>query len=198
MLPSLPGNGLNLMPRFPCLLFSSLLSVSNSLYALDRTFIDEAEPPVPSSVQEGAPWREQKTPLPPWPMEEDLIAFSLDAATPFRYFLDGKHLEIGGDQVVRYTLVAISPSGARNVSVEGIRCLPQGVYRVYAYGIGGRFQPLDSDWSPIDSHSDALHKELHGHFLCAPLTFGPRPKKDILRALRGQLLDRENSGFLPD
>jgi hypothetical protein len=149
------------------------------------------------------PWEEGKTALPPWPKDGDLVEFNLDTASPsrFRYFIDGKHLSIGSDEeVVRYTLVAESPSGTRNVTFEGLRCKAQGVFRTYAYGSNDRFILVEgADWQAITSQSgDRLHRELHGHFLCAPRTFEPRPIPDMIRALQGKVRGRENTGFLPD
>lgn len=165
-------------------------------------FIDEAEPAAPASISEGKMWQEGRVELPPWPLDSDLVAFELDTPSPsrFRYFLDGRHLQIGPDGVVRYTLVAESPSGTRNITYEGLRCMPQGVYRVYAYGSEKAFKPVETgEWQAITAASgDRLHRELHGHFLCGPRTFEPRPLKDIIRALQGGVRTRENAGFLPD
>jgi hypothetical protein len=176
------------------------LSVGPVCAAPERTFIDEPEPVVPSSVEEREPWAEEAFELPPWPRDSDLIEFELDSPSPFRYFIDGRNLRIGGDGVVRYTLVAESDGGARNVSFEGLRCTAHGSVQIYAYGAAGEFRPLPAtDWRSIrDEPGDMLHKELHGHFLCGPRTFEPRPRKDALRALKGRVGERENAGFLPD
>jgi hypothetical protein len=168
--------------------------------ATERPFIDTPEPPAPSSIKEREPWREQEVTLPPWPRDGDLVEFELDEASPFRYYLDGKHLSVGRDGVVRYTLVAESRSGTRNVSYEGLRCTPRGNYRIYAYGINGRFDAAPGEnWQGIaGTPGDQVHRELHDHFLCGKLTFEPRPKKDIIRALKGNIHPRANTGFLPD
>jgi hypothetical protein len=189
------------MPLVSLALMLMLILASSSVNAAKpRAFIDEAEPAAPSSVREGKAWEEEAAALPPWPQEGDLVEFRLDSPSSFRFFIDGRHLAIGRDGVVRYTLVAESASGARNVSVEGLRCTVNGAFRVYAYGSGDAFRPLaDGDWQAIRNRSgDSLHEELHGHFLCGPRTFEPRPIKDILRALGGQIQARENAGFLPD
>jgi hypothetical protein len=181
-------------------LFLAALTTPLAPAAAEKFFIDEQEPIVPSSVQEREPWKEIRGALPPWPRDADLVEFQLDAPSPFRYYIDGRNLSIGEDQVVRYTLVAESPSGTRNVSFEGLRCTPQGAYQTYAYGVNGSFQPQpETDWLRVTSQpGDAVQNELHKHFLCGPLTFAPRPKKDMIRALQGRIAERENSGFLPD
>jgi hypothetical protein len=176
------------------------LSAGAVFAAKERTFIDEPEPIVPDSVGEREPWREQELSLPPWPRDGDLIELELDAASPFRYYIDARSLSVGRDEVVRYTLVAESASGARNVSFEGLRCTPQGAFQIYAYGSGGELRPLpERNWTSIkQTPGDPLHKELHGHFLCGPKTFAPRPEKDMIRALQGHVAEKENAGFLPD
>jgi len=167
-----------------------------------RQFIDEAEPQVPSSVQEREKWKEQDSVgLPPWPKDGDLVEFQLDNdSRPWRYFIDGRNLKVGSDGVVRYTLVVEPSSGARNVSFEGIRCSPKGDFKIYAYGMDGSFQAVPGDeWQGISGvGGDQIHRELYRHFLCVPLKFQARPKKDMLRALSGPINPRQNSGFLPD
>ena len=185
-------------PALPILL--SLFYLTTASAEKERAFIDEPEPPTPRSIQEREEWKEQRAELPPWPRDADLVEFELDAPSPFRYYIDGKHLRVGGDGVVRYTLVAEARTGTRNLSYEGLRCTPQGTYRIYAYGSNGRFQALqEENWQGVrDRPGDELHQELHGHFLCGPLTFEPRPKKDIIRALKGNIQPRDNRGFLSD
>jgi hypothetical protein len=69
-----------------------------------------------------------------------LVELELEARTDFRYFVDAGSLSVGTDGVVRYILMARSPSGVENVTFEGLRC--SGEYRVYAVG-----RPGDGGWS---------------------------------------------------
>jgi len=190
------------MKPTPVLVLLALLAAAETHAEKRRQFVDEAEPPAPSSVQEAEKWKERETvPLPPWPKDGDLVEFRLDNdSRGLRYFIDGKNLRTGDDGVVRYTLVVESSSGAQNVSYEGIRCTPKGEYKTYGYGVDGSFKPLPEDqWQAIPRvGADALHRELHHHFLCVPLKFQPRPKKDMIRALSGPINARQNTGFLPD
>lgn len=192
------------MPRFPLSLMLALLLPSAMVSAEKKfgTFIDEAEPAAPASLQEGKQWEEVRASLPPWPADGDLVELEVDFRSPgkFRYFIDGRHLRVDADEVVRYTLVAESPSGTRNVTFEGLRCTAKGTYRQYAYGANGAFIPVEGGgWQPISLQTgDRLHKELHGHFLCVPRAFAPRPVKDMIRAFKGQVQLRENAGFLSD
>ncbi|MBP6808482.1 MAG: hypothetical protein KAX51_11025, partial [Chromatiaceae bacterium] len=99
---------------FPAVVLILTLSLASSLAlaAKPRQFIDEAEPAAPASIGDPKPWEEGKADLPLWPKDSDLVEFELDTASPsrFRYFIDGQHLTIGSDDVVRYTLVAESPT----------------------------------------------------------------------------------------
>src|SRR5207247_2560510 len=60
------------------------------------------------------------------------VKSTLAADTDFRFFIDPESVSVGEDRIVRYVLVARSPSGSESVTFEGIRCL--GEYRVYAVG----------------------------------------------------------------
>ncbi len=188
----------------PAVAFILTLALAPSLVeaAKPKLFIDEAEPAAPASISDGKPWEEGKMELPPWPKDSDLVEFQLDTASPsrFRYFIDGQHISIGRDDVVRYTLVAESPTGTRNITFEGLRCKAQGVFRTYAYGSDHSFKPVEgADWQAIIAKSgDQLHRELYGHFLCGQRTFEPRPIPDMIRALQGKIHGRENAGFQPD
>ncbi len=67
-------------------------------------------------------WKEVETQLPPMPQSADLLPFSVSGASSYHFSVDRKALAIGTDGVFRYTLVAVSEQGVRNVSYEGIRC----------------------------------------------------------------------------
>ncbi len=178
-----------------------LLALALPSQAAENSFALDPAPPGPKDVEPGAPWREASVRLPPWPADADLVEFKLDAREDaFRYFIDGKHLDIGPDQVVRYTLVAEGRGGTRNLSVEGIRCTPKGRYKVFAYSAGDRFSPLEGvDWQPISSEeSERYRHDLWQFHFCIPREFKPRPRKDMIRSLRGHIAPRQNTGFQAD
>ncbi|WP_295401499.1 CNP1-like family protein [uncultured Thiocystis sp.] len=174
-----------------------LLILATPTSAGENNFALDPEPPGPAYLEPGKAWREATTPLPPWPQDADLIEFEPDGpSSAFRYFIDGRHLGVGADQVVRYTLVAESRNGGRNLSYEGIRCTPNGQYKVFAYGSGGQFSPLEgADWQPI---AERYRHELWGFHFCVPRGFKPRIKKDMIRSLTGHTASRELSGFQAD
>ncbi|MCB2261398.1 MAG: CNP1-like family protein [Candidatus Thiosymbion ectosymbiont of Robbea hypermnestra] len=167
----------------------------------DRTLIDEPRPATAESFEDtGGGWKEGVTHLPPWPRNGDLIEFGVDDPAPqFRYYIDGRHISVGSDGVVRYTLIQKSPHGARNVSFEGLRCTPSGAFKTYAYGNQGHFEKTEGDWISLQGrHRDKLRRDLHGYILCRPRAFGPRSKRDMLHTLRTRVPKGASAGFLAD
>ncbi len=86
---------------------------------------------------------EIEVPPPPYPNRATLVPFRSDATTS-QVFIDPASISLGGDSVLRYTLVIRGSGGAENVTFEGMRC-GTGERRVYAYG------RRDSTWSPARS-----------------------------------------------
>ncbi len=116
--------------------------------------------------QQERDWREGEIRLPPYPGEAGLIEFSVSNVTSFRFFIDPASLSLGKDGVVRYTLVARSPSGYRNISYEGIRCA-NGSYKVFAIGNDGRWSIRESDWREIEPKTvQRWHNELRWQYFC--------------------------------
>lgn len=180
-----------------CLILATIVTAASA----ESPFVFGPEEIVPKSIKPGAKWKEGNVGLPSWPKDADLIEISLDRPDErFTYSIDQASLATGRDGVVRYTIVAEAGGDARNITFEGIRCTPNGAYRIYAFGHGGAFKLATGgdDWQPIGaSAADAARNELWRHYLCVPRLFKPRPKRDQLRMLRsGRVPEIENSGFL--
>jgi len=178
-----------------------ILSSPATFAARDRPFIDEMEPSTPASVQDrDTTWKEGATNVPPWPKDGDLIEFSVDdPSSQFRQFIDGKHISVGADGAVRYTLVVESRSGARNVSFEGLRCTPHGAFKIYAYGDNGRFEEAKGDWISLHGRvHDKIHEDLHKQILCVPRKFEPRSTKNMIHALQTRIPHDIGTGFVTD
>lgn len=86
------------------------------------------------------PWQEIAVQLPAAPRPENLAQFYVSPTATQSFAIDTQSLTVGADGVIRFTLVATSDAGARNVSYEGIRCVS---YERKAYAFG---QP-DGSWS---------------------------------------------------
>ncbi|WP_425452880.1 CNP1-like family protein [Trinickia dinghuensis] len=121
-----------------------------------------------------AAWTENKVDtLPPLPNEQDLIPFDVSNNTPLHFAVDGKSLSVGSDGVVRYTIVVTTPSGARNVNYEGIRC-DNYEWKLYA-GLNADHDGWDrtvaNDWTRIENGNlNAYQAALYQDYFCSSKT----------------------------
>jgi hypothetical protein len=106
-------------------------------------------------------------PAPPaFPQRDGLIQFSGRSASEFRFYVDATTLAVLPKGVVRYVLVARSPSGSDNVSFESIRC-PSAEYRVYAIGQSdGTWGGRPSEWRSIAAARQPSRISLYRDFFC--------------------------------
>jgi CNP1-like family len=103
-------------------------------------------------------------------------------ASDFRYYVDWGSVSAGEDSIVRYALVARSPSGAENVTFEGLRC--QGEYRVYAVGTAhGGWAGRPSEWRPMPRSPKAIQPALAKQYFC-PGRAAIRSSEEGQRAVR--------------
>jgi CNP1-like family len=86
------------------------------------------------------------------PRRAKLIEFPVADTGGFRFFIDAASLSVDAkDGVVRYVLVAQSPSGVQNVTYEALRC-PAAEHRVYATGQSDHtWAPSRTAWQPLRS-----------------------------------------------
>lgn len=78
------------------------------------------------------PFTEDAVTFPAPPVDRDAVPFSVGRdESPLRFAIDPKSVSIGKDNVVRYTVLITSKTGARNVNYEGLRC-DTGERRIYA------------------------------------------------------------------
>lgn len=177
--------------------FGSLLAGLMAILPVAAAAIDNDEPEIRNNYvapkSAGAP---QAVPLPAYPDADALLPIEVDTAgSPFRFYLDPASLSLVDRSVIRYTLVAESPSGARNVFYEGIHCMNR-AFIAYAYGINGGFQAVSHlRWLPLSaSGSHQHHRGLHGAFFCDNLMI-PIPPADIIDRVKYQ---RPAGGDLSD
>ena len=132
--------------------------------------------PMPRGIQDKSDWEiEQERrqdaggapALPAWPKDQNLVEFHGGNVTAFRFYIDATSLTVSSDGVVRYALVARSPSGVANYSYEGMRCQGAGQVRVYAYGQDGRWVPQRAEWREIELKVvQSWHSELRSRYFC--------------------------------
>ena len=131
------------------------------------------------------PWQEIEVQLPPFPERDNLIPFKVGAVTDMRFFIDEKSISIGSDDVIRYTLVVISSSGAQNISFEGMRCTT-GERRVYAFGQADRTwsKARSNKWIRLQGGSNSHHVALFSDYFCAIGQKAIRTPEEAARVLR--------------
>lgn len=127
-------------------------------------------------------WTEKKVDtLPVMPQPGDLLPFSVSQNTPLQFALDAKSLTVDSDGVIRYTVVITSPSGARNVNYEGIRCEDYS-WKLYA-GLNadhdGWDRTVENDWARIENGDlNAYHAALYQDYFCTSKL--PVGKADVI------------------
>jgi hypothetical protein len=130
------------------------------------------------------PWQEQKTQLPAYPKPENLVQLHV-ASTSFDFYVDAASVTVAKDEVVRYTLVARSSSGAMNVSFEGIHCKTY-ERKLYAFGrLDGTWaQARRPEWGYISRvQPGSQHSVLADDFFCL-LGGRARTAEEAVQALR--------------
>ncbi len=113
-------------------------------------------------------WQEIQAQMPVAPRSANLIEVQLDSSTRNKLFIDALSLSSGEDGVVRYTAILRTPSGAENVTFEGMRC-ETGERKLYAFGrAGGEWsRNRYAKWELIQARlAGGYHRELFFHYLC--------------------------------
>ena len=102
-------------------------------------------------------WKELDTPLPPTLRTTGLVPVEVPG-TSMRFGIDPATVSVGTDAIVRYVIVATSPSGTVNAMYEGIRC-DKAEVKVYA-----RHNPDtgwaaagSAEWQPLHSRPNSSH-----------------------------------------
>lgn len=108
------------------------------------------------------PWSEGNYTLPAYPDKPEWVGFYVHHTLNNLYFVDAKTLSVGEDGVVHFILRVLSPSGAENLSVEGIHCQDSN-YRSYAFGDSYNKRWIEAtraDWRKF-AYDDKLRQRLH-------------------------------------
>lgn len=131
-----------------------------------------------------ANWQEGPVPPPPDFSLERLLRFEVNPSSPLVYAIDPQTLSVSpADRVVRYVVVATSPSGVRNVFYEGIRC-PSGQVKTYARHSEGRWHmSSDPQWQDMAGRPSRHAWQLARQGACDS-GGTPSQAQDVVRALR--------------
>jgi hypothetical protein len=153
---------------------SLLLACSVSAYA--------AEPELDEDDKE---WHEVALQLPEAPKAENLINFYKSGTQSFA--IDTKSLTVASDGTIRYTLIATSSGGAKNISYEGIRCQSYEV-KLYAFGRadGSWSRSRRNQWTDISNRGvNTQHSTLFTDYFCDGKTVAGK-LSTLLDKLRGK------------
>ena len=120
--------------------------------------------------------------LPAFPRNENLTRFSVSPSSDFSFFVDRTSVSVGKDRIVRFVLVARSPSGVDNVSYEAINCR-QAEFRIYAVGRSdGTWVSRRGEWRALRQSGQRAQATLHSEFFC-PGGIAVADASDGVRAL---------------
>lgn len=131
------------------------------------------------------PWQEIAVQLPARPKPENLVRFYVSPTATQSFAIDAGSIAVGTDGVIRYTLVATSASGAKNVSYEGIRCSAYEV-KLYAFGQsdGSWSRSRRDQWEKINTHAtNRQHAALAKDYFCEEKTIAGKAE-DMVRRIR--------------
>jgi CNP1-like family len=130
-------------------------------------------------------WKESKVTIPSYPNDRDLLPVPMGATDTLKIFVDDKSISRAPDLVVRFSLVVQSPSGARSVFYEGLRCETR-QYKTYAIGTDNhRFVPVNSPrWRTIPrAEMNAFRDNLYRNYICDGHATARAPE-EIVRLLK--------------
>lgn len=133
---------------------------------------------------------ESEEPTPPSFDVKHLLPIEVTRTSALSIGIDPATVTITPGGVVRYVVIATSPSGAMNVMYEGIRCA-SAEYRVYArhHGERGWLPAQDREWKSLQGNTRAQHPlALARAGVCDGPTPGRSPA-DIVRTLRSPTND---------
>jgi hypothetical protein len=151
-----------------------------------------APPPFDAEFDDDAkPWQEIALLLPPVPSTENLLPLYTGANSGPAFSIDSKSVSVGSDGVVRYTMVAVSPGGAKNVTHEGIRCLSF-EKKQYAFGHpnGSWSRSRRDKWEPIPRTTGLRqHAILARDYLCRGEIVADNAEKIVDRIRNGRPLN---------
>ena len=136
-------------------------------------------------------WAELQTQLPEYPSQNNLLPFDTGPSSNDQHFVDATSIQVGEDGVMRYSLVIKSPSGAMNVTFEGMRCSTN-ERKLYALGRndGEWAHSHNADWQHLDNvrQLDA-QRELAKYYFC-PLKSIVKTRKEAINALKAGIHPR--------
>jgi CNP1-like family len=103
-------------------------------------------------------WKESDAPAPPAFDLKRLVPFEVSTSSPMKWGFDPETMKITPDGIVRYVVVAQSPSGVVNAMYEAVRCTT-GEWKTYARHNkdSGWSMATDPQWRPLRGYQSSNH-----------------------------------------
>ena len=130
-------------------------------------------------------WKEVEAPPPPALRTQGLIPLETSSTIALRFGVDPASVSVGPDRVVRYVVVATSPTGTVNAMYEGVRCNTAQV-KVYAHHNPdtGWVPARDAEWQPLQNRPNSRHSLVLARTGACVGNGTSGTASDIVRALR--------------
>ncbi len=167
-----PRNRISIFGACAAFWLLSVSGITSAQSQLDEDFDDKNKS-----------WKEVAIQLPAAPKPENLLPFYVSATATQSFAIDAESLTVGSDGVIRYTLVATSGAGARNISYEGIRCESH-EKKLYAFGQsdGSWSRSRRDQWERIyNNAANRQHAALVKDYFCTELTIAGDAKSMVYR-----------------
>jgi hypothetical protein len=165
-----------MVKSLPCILLALLATIASpSLLAAPDEFEYEFDEP--------EAWKESSQALPDFPRDEDLLPVDIQLTNAdFKFFIDSKTIVTTKDNVVTYTAVIKSTSGATNVLREGLRC-GFAEYKLYAYGTTDAtfYVNKTPEWQDIPRNGTNAYRKDLSDFMCGTNLLPLKPKQIVDR-----------------
>lgn len=152
----------------------------------------------PIESDEPAVAEQDVTDLPAPPEEVFLQPFALEGEARHRYYIDRRSLVIGGDGIVRFSLVIRPQTGRLQSSYAGVHCRA-GEWKTYAViTTEGQWRRLSAPaWESIEiKRRDSARGDLYRHYLCLDGMPSGTPEQ-MLRTLGRSIPQAHRSAPLP-
>lgn len=134
-------------------------------------------------------WKESEAPPPPAFQRTQLIPIDMPKYVSVRFGVDPATLVITPDGIVRYVMVATSPTGTVNAMYEGIRCA-SGEVKTYArFSASGQWSAVkDPQWQGLNGNQPSRHAlALARQGACDGRSAPASSVADIIRALQSPI-----------
>ncbi|EEG07906.1 CNP1-like family protein [Pseudogulbenkiania ferrooxidans] len=161
----------------------TLLALSAGTLAAGASAGEIKRPNTNYALDDLPAWEEGAYALPAYPVDADWVGFFVHHTLQNQYFIDAKSVNVADEQLVRYVVKVVSPSGAVNLSAEGLQCRQKQI-RSYAFGdtVNRRWiESMKPAWRNIE-YDDLLHRRLREN-LCQD-NWAPKTAEEAVVLMR--------------